>query len=175
MALVAGSLSLRAQQDGETEIDREYTIKAAYLYNFGRYVEWPANSFRGADDPFVIGVLGTDPFGATLDEIASEKKIARRRIVARRFASMTEYVPCHILFVVASTSAEQRAAAVQKLQNSRVLLVGETPGFAQQGGVINFFVEQNKVRFEINVQAAKREQLKISSKLLSLAQIVGGT
>jgi hypothetical protein len=155
------------------EVNREYAIKAAYLYNFGRYVEWPPQSFSSGDSPFVVGVLGKDPFGPILDEIAVVKKIEGRRIVARRFATMADYKPCQILFVAASAGPEQKAAAVKMAEHSPVLLVGEEPGFAQQGGTVAFFVEQNKVRFEINLEAAKREQLKISSKLLSLAKIIG--
>ncbi|MHB1036927.1 MAG: YfiR family protein [Pirellulales bacterium] len=161
-------------QGEATDVDREYTIKAAYLYNFGRYVEWPEQAFRENADAFVIGVLGTDPFGAVLDEIAASKKIAGRKIVTRRFNSMTQYVPCHILFVSASASPEEKAAAIRKSRESHVLLVGEAPGFALNGGIVNFFVEQNRVRFEINAEAAKREDLKVSSKLLSLAKLVGG-
>jgi hypothetical protein len=159
--------------DGYLEVNREYAIKAAYLYNFGRYVEWPPESFGGNDSPFVIGVLGKDPFGAILDEIAATKKVEGRRVIVRRFATMAEYKPCHILFVAASVAPDQKAAALKKAHGSVVLLVGEEAGFARQGGTVNFFIEQNKVRFEINLDAAKREQLRISSKLLSLARIVG--
>jgi hypothetical protein len=118
-------------------------------------------------------VLGTDPFGTVLEEIAKTKQIDGRPIVIRRFASMAEYRPCHVLFVGGSVSAEQKALAIQAAHTSPVLLVGEEPGFANQGGTINFFLDENKIRFEINAEAAKREQLKISSKLLSLAKLVG--
>jgi len=156
------------------ESNREYAIKAAYIYNFGRYVQWPPESFQADQSPFVIGVLGSDPFGALLDEIVESKKIEGRPITARRFASIAEYKPCHILFVAASANPKEKAAALKMAQGSQVLLVGEDPGFAEQGATINFFIEQNKIRFEINTEAAKREQLKISSKLLSLAKIIGG-
>jgi len=172
MLAVAAPLA-RAQTEEETEANREYAIKAAYLYNFGRYVEWPPEGFESSGAPFVIGVLGKDPFGAVLDEIAGSKRIEGRRIAVRRFATMAEYTPCQILFVAASASPQQKAAALQKAQESAVLLVGEGSGFAKQGAVVNFFVESTRVRFEINTEAARRAQLKISSKLLSLAKIVG--
>ena len=160
-----------AQQSGE--IDREYTIKGAFLYNFGRYVQWPATAFIDDHAPFVIGVLGTDPFGTVLDEIANSAKVDGRTVVAKRFATLAEYSPCQILFIAASTDVKTKTEALVKLQNKGVLLVGEEAGLVQQGAVVNFYIESNKVRFEINVETAKQQQLKISSKLLSLAKIVG--
>jgi hypothetical protein len=118
-------------------------------------------------------VLGVDPFGGVLDEIARSKRIEGHTIVIRRFASMADYTPCHILFIAASVSPEEKAAAIQKARGSAVLLVGEEPGFADEGGMINFFMDENKIRFEINTENAKQDRLKISSKLLSLAKIIG--
>jgi hypothetical protein len=164
----------RAQPDEGAVINREYAIKAAYLHNFSSYVQWPAGAFPTSDAPLVIGVLGTDPFGEVLNEIARTKKVGGRPIVVKQFASMAAYAPCHVLFVASSTSPQEQAAAIRKAHGSPVLLVGENPGFAEQGGAIDFFIEQNKVRFEINLDVAKRQQLKISSKLLGLAKIVGG-
>ena len=99
-----------AQQSGE--IDREYTIKRAFLYNFGRYVQWPATAFVDDHAPFVIGVLGTDPFGAVLDEIATSAKIDGRTVVAKRFSTLAEYSPCHILFIAASTDVKIKTEAL---------------------------------------------------------------
>jgi hypothetical protein len=162
---------LAAQTTGE--VDREYSIKGAFLYNFGRYVQWPDTALPKDGPPFVIGVLGTDPFGAVLDEIAVAAKVDGHPVAAKRFATLAEYTPCHILFLAAATDAQVKAAAIQRLRNAPVLLVGEEPGMAQRGAVVNFYVEQNKVRFEINIETARQQQLKVSSKLLSLAKIVG--
>jgi hypothetical protein len=170
--LAAGASGIQAQSDEDSESSREYAIKAAYLYQFGRYVQWPADVFPSPQSPLVIGVLGPDPFGGLLEEIARTKRIDGRPIVIRRFASMAEYTPCNILFVGASVSPEQKAAAIAKAQKAPVLLVGEEPGFAKHGSTINFFLEDNRIRFEINTEAARQKQLKISSKLLSLAKIV---
>jgi hypothetical protein len=173
MTALAGSVRpLQAQSDDSPDISREYAIKAAYLYQFGRYVQWPAESFADGNAPLVIGVLGTDPFGGVLEDIARSKRIEGRPIVVRRFAAMADYTACHILFVPASVSPEQKAASLRKLQGTRTLLVGEEPGFAENGGTINFFLEENRIRFEINMEIAKQDQLKISSKLLSLAKII---
>jgi hypothetical protein len=160
-----------AQESGV--IDREYSIKGAFLYNFGRYVQWPATAFFDDRAPFVIGVLGTDPFGAVLDEIANSAKVDGRTVVAKRFATLAEYAPCQILFIAASTDAKIKTEALTKLQNKGVLLVGEEDGLVRQGAAVSFFIENNKVHFEINVQAARQQQLRVSSKLLSLAKIVG--
>ncbi len=174
LGVALAASSARAQPDEALEINREYAIKAAYLYNFGRYVEWPAESFKDGQAPFVIGILGPDPFGALLDEIASGKRVEGRRIVVRRFPSMSNYVPCHILFVPAAAGPDEKAAALAKTRGGSVLLVGDEPGFARQGAAIGFYLEANRVRFEINAEVAKRHRLRISSKLLSLGRIVGG-
>lgn len=163
---------LLAQSYTGGEINREYAIKAAYLYNFGHYIQWPTDSFADESSPFVIGILGEDPFGDVLDEIARDKKIGGRRIVIRRFANLADYKPCHILFVASSAGVTNELPAIQKEQDYPVLLVGESPDFAKQGGAINFFIEANRVRFEVNTEVAKREQLKISSKLLRIAKII---
>jgi hypothetical protein len=174
IALTALGASLSpAQQDEPLEINREYAIKAAYLYNFVRYVEWPPEAFENNAAPFVIGVLGKDPLGSNLDEIANTKKIDGRKIIIKRFASMADYTPCHILFVSGAATATQKESAVKMTQSTLLLLVGEDAGFAEKGVAINFIIENNRVRFEINQEAAKQNKLKISSKLLSLAKIVG--
>jgi len=170
----AGATKVQAQEDQGSGASREYAIKAAYLYQFSRYVQWPAEAIGGGETPFVIGVVGSDPFGEVLDEIARTKKVEGRPIVVRRLASAADYGPCHIVFVPSSATAAEREAAIRKAHGAPVLLVGEDSGFAQRGGTVNFLVEDNKVRFEINVDAAKQQRLKISSKLLSLAKIVGG-
>jgi hypothetical protein len=174
MLTQAGSVCrVSAQSEDGADINREYAIKAAYLYQFGRYVQWPSPAFAGDRAPLVIGVLGTDAFGGILDEIARTKQIDGRVIVVRRFATMAEYTPCHILFINATARAEDKEAAIRKLQGVPTLLVGEEPGFAEHGGMVNFFQDENKIRFEINTEIARQARLKISSKLLSLAKIVG--
>jgi len=171
--LVFCGSAIRAQLEEGGEVSREYAIKAAYLYQFGRYVEWPPPAFADEQAPLVIGVLGPDPFGNLLEEISRTKRIAGRPIAIRRFTTAAECTFTHILFVPASVDPEQKTQILHKLQGIPTLLVGEEPGFAERGGTVNFFQEENRIRFEINTDVARHDQLKISSKLLSLARIVG--
>jgi hypothetical protein len=164
----------RAQGSGEAVINREYPLKALFLYNFGTYVEWPPSAFASETQPFVIGILGSSPVESTLHEIATARQIHGRRIVVEHFASADAVKPCQMLFITRDISAEHRQMAVEKLRHQQVLIVGESQGFALHGAAVNFFIEANKIRFEINVEAAKRHHLKISAKLLALARVVEG-
>jgi YfiR/HmsC-like len=165
-ALVLGAtciLCLRGQIN-------EYQVKAFFLYNFARYVEWPPQSFKAVNDPIVICILGLNPFGSALVEAVAGKMVEGRPFVVRQISDIQPGGNCHILFVNSSERKRFRSLA-GRLQGSGVLSVGETQGFTTDGGVINFRLEDGKVRFEIDVDAAGREHLHISSKLLTLALI----
>ena len=172
LVICLARFGLAQGQSDEGAIDREYPLKALFLYNFGGYVEWPADVFSSDKAPFVIGVLGSAPLETTLRELAATKTIVGRKIVIEPFSSAESIQPCQILFVTRSVGPEQQRVAMEKLKNQHVLIVGESQGFTDHGGSVNFFIEANKVRFEINPESAKRHQLIISSKLLSLAKIV---
>ena len=147
----------------------EYEVKAAFLYNFARFVEWP--EAPAGDGPFVITVLGRDPFGAALDDTLRGKTIGQRRIEIRRASRSEDLAGSRIGFI--SDSERDRLPAILKsLEASPVLTVGEMDEFAERGGVIRFRVEQDRVRLDINVAAAERARLRISSQLLKLARIV---
>ncbi len=157
-------------------IDREPEIKAAYLYNFGRYVEWPEPVARAADGgrpAFVIGIVGDSPVATPLRSIVATKKIGDRPIELRQFKSEKDYQPCHVLFVPAGQDLELTAAILKKARQTPTLIVGEEDGFSQKRGHISFYPEQNNLKFEINAAAAEQAGLKISSKLLSLGRLVG--
>ena len=161
----SGSLSstVQAQSSGE------YQVKAAFLYNFAKFVDWPGDSFGNSNAPLVIGVIGDDPFGGALDQAINGKTINGRTLVVRRLRWGQDLRSCHILFI--SSSERQRLPQIiQSLRGASVLTVGDMGQFNQQGGIINFILEANKVRFEINSRAADQARLKISSKLLSLAK-----
>jgi hypothetical protein len=166
-AIVVGAtciLSLRGQMN-------EYQVKALFLYNFARYVEWSPQRFKAPNDPIVICILGQNPFGSALDEAVAGKLVEGRPFVVRKISDIQPADSCSILFVNSSDRKRFRSIA-GRIKGSGVLTVGEMHGFTSDGGVINFRLEDGKVRFEIDVDAAAREHLHISSKLLSLAQIV---
>lgn len=151
-----------------------YNVKAVYLYSFGRYVDWPRDAVANRQKAFVIGVLGADPFGKALDHIAKSKRVSEKPIVVRRFKSMRDYQPCHILFVPKSVPRETQIAVIDALADQPVLVTGEHPGFAQWGGTINFYLSGETVRFEVNVDVAKKQRLSVDAKLLNLARMVRG-
>jgi hypothetical protein len=161
-----------AAQDGDNTINREYPLKALYLYNFGSYIEWPRNAFADERAPFTIGVLGPSPLIESLQQIAVSKTIGGRKIQVSRFENVNQIGSCQMLFVPASIPLANQRLAIAAVKGRPVLLVGETPGFAKDGGGMNFFVQANKIRFEVNLDATKEQQLKVSSKLLAIAKIV---
>lgn len=153
------------------EVMEEYQVKAAFLYNFAKFIEWPAEVFRTPRDPMVVCVLGNNPFGGALEDVIRGKSIEGRPFAYRPVADGTSAQGCQILFVPNAESRHFRSIQGE-LKNVGILTVGEAPGFASDGGVINFKLDDGRVRFEINLDAAERRGIHISSKLLSLAQIV---
>jgi hypothetical protein len=163
----AAALPTRAQAPPPTE----YQVKAAFLFNFSQFVDWPAASFADAHSPLIIGVLGSDPFGATLDEIVRGESVGGHPLAVRRYQSLEQLDDCHILFIDRSQES-QLDAIVAALQGRSVLTVGDFAGFARHGGVIRFVTVGNKIRLRVNLAAAQEANLTISSKLLRPAQIV---
>lgn len=154
------------------DTQREYNVKGAYLYSFGRYVTWPAGAFAGKESPFVIGVLGEAPIDRVLQRIQETKAIRGRRIAVRHFGSPDQYVPCHILFIADSVDPDVQAQVLRRLNESPVLIVGETERFAERGGVVGFYIDGDSVRFAINVRSARQKGLSIDAKLMRVARIV---
>jgi hypothetical protein len=150
----------------------EYELKAAFLFNFIKFTEWPADELGKPDEPFIIGVLGKDPFGAALDKIIEGEIVHNRKIVARRFPRMDEAAAnSHVLFIGASE--ENNLSSILKLLDGQaVLTISEIANFAQRGGVIDLKKENNRIVFEINLLAAKRAGLSMNARLLKLAKIV---
>lgn len=166
--LLLGALPASPQADDNTE----YKVKLAFLYNFAQFVQWPSEAFRGADAPLTICVAGENPFRGELAQGLRGRKAGGHPIEIKRIKTGDNPNACHLIFV----RAEEKRATERILASLRgsTLTVGETKGFAQRGGVINLTQENNKLSFEINVDAANQTRLKISSKLLALAKIVGG-
>jgi uncharacterized protein DUF4154 len=152
----------------------EYLIKAGFIYNFANLMQWPANTFSKADSPIVIGILGADTFGGTLDEVLGGKKVNGRTFFVKHLKWGMEMKDCNIVFVSSSESAHLEEI-FRLLKGLPILTIGEIPSFARRGGIINFIVVDDKVRFEINVEAAKQADISISSRLLALAKIVPQT
>src|SRR4030067_1750304 len=141
----------------------EYQVKAAFLYNFTKFVEWPTTDTK---EVIILGVFGEDPFSAALNEIEG-KIIKGKKLVVNRVKSVKNLTGCHILFI-SKSEKNNLDQILLTLKGSHNLTVGDTDGFTQKVLIINFYIEQDKVRFEINVKAAKRAGLGISSNLLKL-------
>jgi YfiR/HmsC-like len=156
-----------AQQPKYSESD----VKAAYLYNFGNFIEWPAKSMESKSGFFSICILGQDPFGSTLDATLAGETISGKKVVAKRFSKPQEVVNCPILFI--SSSEEGRLTEIiSSLDKMSILTVSDMPEFVRRGGMVQFVLEQNKVRFEINLASTEHAGLKMSSQLLRLATLV---
>lgn len=165
LALLVSAVSTRAQPTRPSE----YQLKAAFLFNFAKFVDWPPTAFATNSSPLVIGVLGeANPFGEDLAKTVRNKTINHRPLQVKEIQAVTEATNCHILFIC--TSEKKRWPEIfAGLRQTPALTVGETDRFLQSGGMINFVLERNRIRFEINDEAAKKAGLKISSKLLGLA------
>jgi YfiR/HmsC-like len=177
--LAQGNLTIRLslivlvtiRAHAQAPVADEYQVKAAFLYNFAKFVEWPPGAFRSAQDPITICLLGQNPFDDSLKEAVRGKTVEGRTFVVRQAFDAQQAIGCQILFV---NSAERKRfqPMLDALKANGVLTVGESPGFAAEGGVVNFKLASGKVRLEINVDAAERAKLRVSSKLLSLAEII---
>jgi hypothetical protein len=155
----------------QTEPPGEYQLKAAFLFNFAKFIDWPTTSFSSPQSPFSICILGTDPFGHAMDDVLRDKSVDNRPVAITRLKSIAQAKQCHMV-VVSQSETAHLADVIQQLRGGGVLLVGESDGFAAAGGMIQFTREDNHVRFLINPDAADRAGLKVSSKLLSLARVV---
>ena len=162
-ALAAVVVASAAPAQAQGQAAREHEIKAAFLYNFTKFVEWPPEAFFDDRAPVVIAILGRDPFGKTLDDVVAGKRIGGRPLVVKRLSTSRDLDTCHVLFV-SSRKAAEFARLLPSIADRPTLTVGETNGFADMGGMIQFVKRQRKVRFRINAMAANQAGLKISSR-----------
>jgi hypothetical protein len=167
VAMMLAPEKIRAQ----AEVPKEYQIKAAFLFHFAQFVEWPYLDSTNADTSFRIGVLGDNPFGSALNEIVKGETIANRPVTILYSHHAEDLKDCQIVFISKSEKAHL-PRVLDELKGGKILTVSEIENFAKSGGVINFYLENDKVHFEINPNAAEREKLKISSQLLQLGKIV---
>jgi hypothetical protein len=155
-------------------ISLEYQIKAAFLFNFTRFIGWPAESFADSASPIVIGVTGENPFGAELANVLKGRRVNGRPIVVRSVTNSDDARTTHLLFVGA-TEPSELAQLMRSLQGHPVMTVGESAAFASEGGMIKFVLRGDKVRFEINASAAEQSRLRVSAHLEKLATVVHGS
>jgi len=168
-ALLAVALLGLASSARAEPVPKEYQLKAAFLYNFSKFVQWPPDRFADETSPIVIAVLGQSPFGDELNRLVRERLVNGRAIEVRPISSVADIPRAHILFVPAGAEPLLNAGP---LVAPGVLTVGESAGFAARGGIIRFILVEEKVRFEIDQGSAKRAGLKLSGQLLKLATII---
>ena len=149
----------------------EYQVKAAFLYNFAKFVEWPPGTFSSPSDPIGICIAGMNPFGSTLDTMVQGKKMGERVFAVRRIPDTQQAKECQILFI-GGTEWKRLRSLLDALKGAAILTVGETDDFTAAGGMIAFQIAGPRVRIQIDLETAEHSRLKISSKLLSLAEIV---
>jgi len=167
LALLAllGSVGMNHKVQAQTP--NEYRVKAAFILNFARFIEWPGDGY-GAGGSLVVGIVGDDPFGGSLDQL-NGTTVNGHRIVIRRLKAEDYLKACQILFV-SSSERNRLGKILDSVRGGSVLTIGELPQFNQAGGIIKFVIQNNKVRFEINDGAASQARLRISSKLMALSK-----
>jgi hypothetical protein len=174
LAVLAAALAIgtsASAQDLSSAETSEYLIKAGYIYNFAKLVEWPAAAARKGQ-PIVIGVLGNDGFASVLDRTVNGKKVEDRPLIVKRLkVKDVKDCGCQMLFVAAAESAHADDV-IQSQGATAVLTIAEAPDFATRGGIIALVLQDSKVRFIVNVHAAAQAGLNISSRLLALATVV---
>jgi hypothetical protein len=167
LLLLGTALHVHAQE----AVFDEYQVKAAFLYNFAKFVEWPPDAFANSNDPIGICIVGHNPFGSRLDVIVQGKKIGDRAFTVRRLPDTQQASNCQILFIGAAERKRTRSL-LEALKGAGILTVGETGDFTALGGIICFKLEGTRVRLQVDLEAEEHARLRISSKLLSLVEIV---
>lgn len=154
----------------QTEAITEYQVKAAFIYNFAKFVEWPPRAFVSGSDPIRFCVFGDSSFDSDLQQLLGGKMVGTRPVQVQR-VTLSQLKGCHLLFVAAAEGSRTEQV-LEATHGLNILTVGDFPGFVDQGGVISLIVDQNRIRFEVNLKAAQDAGLKLSSKLLGLAKAV---
>ena len=166
LALLSGPRGAGAAEAGPTE----YQVKAVFLFNFAKFIEWPPAKLGEPDSPLVIGIIGDNPFGTLLDETIKDQTINGHKLVSRAISTTAEAAACHIVFISRSEK-ERLRPLLAGLKGQPVVTVSELRGFAQDGGMIALVLLNGRVKLEINPAAAGEAGVKLSSKLLSIARI----
>jgi len=172
LALVAGWGAWQAAT-ADSASYTEYQVKAAFLFNLVKFTEWPDTGLEDEDAPITIGIVGEDPFGEIIDETVRDERVDGHPIRVHRARRPSELVSCHVVFVPASERGRVDEI-LDVFEGRSVLTVGETEGFAERGGIVNFKVVRRKVRMEVNLAEARHNRLKLSSRLLKLCDVICG-
>jgi hypothetical protein len=171
VALLVGMGSV-AGATGTESVASEYRVKAVFLFNFTQFVEWPANAFADAEAPFVIAVVGKDPFGAVLDEVIRGERVAKHPLVVERYENLRQVQRCNLLFIARGGGGFDPALAATK--GRRILTVSDADESELRGVMIRLVMRDKRVRLRIDANAVKADELTISSKLLRAAELVEG-
>lgn len=171
LCTMLGPVAANPEPAAPPTISPEYQVKAVFLFDFAQFAEWPAKAFASPSAPFVIGILGDDPFGPYLDDLVKGERIGRRALVVRRFRRIEDALGCHILFVSRSKAADF-PKIFAALAGRSILTIGDTDDFNRAGGIVRFATESGKIRLKISLDAAKAAQLTISSKILRPSTLV---
>ena len=156
---------------GQSSAISEFRVKATFLFQFTLFVDWPAEAFSTAQTPLVIGIFGEDPFGTFLEETVRDERANGHALAVERYRRLEEVKNCHVLFVSGS-EASRTGDIVTALKGRSILIVGDSNGFADRGGMIQFVTQENRIRLRINLAAARAANLTISSKLLRPATVI---
>jgi hypothetical protein len=165
LCVLTGTQDLRAQ----TNASKEYKVKAVFLFNFTQFIEWPSAAFTSAGSPFIIGILGDDPFGVSMEETVQNEKVGGHPLVVQRYHDIKDMRTCHILFVNSKDPEKIKESLLVAGRNT--LTVSDADGFVKMGGMIRFVTDNNKIRLQVYPDAAKAAELQISSKLLRVSDI----
>ncbi len=160
-----------AEENASVAEFQVYQVKAAYLYNFTKFTDWPAAAFSASNAPLVIGIVGRDPFGKTIDAVMHGEVVRGHPLVVKRLSDDNDFQGCHLLFFTQSEK-KRLPDLLNRIKGRSVLSVGELSGFAEQGGMVNLLVTNKTVQMEINQAVATQAGLQISAKLLKLAHLV---
>jgi hypothetical protein len=173
LLLVSGLLFPVTQQSVAAQAPSvsEYQVKAAFLFQFTQFVDWPPDAFPARQAPLVIGILGEDPFGTFLDETVRDEKTNNHPVAIQRYRRLEDVKNCQVLFVSRS-EAGRMGEIVAAFKGHNILTVGDADAFADRGGIIQFVTQENRIRLRINLEAAKAANLTISSKLLRPATVI---
>lgn len=167
-----GAVGGGAVAGAESPAPTMHQVQAAFLFNFAKFVTWPDDVFENSGNVLIIGVFGEDPFGAILEDTIRDKTVLGKKLAVKRFTSIHDAANSHILFLSASEEG-RLPQMVKALEKANVLTVSDMEQFAERGGMVAFTVEDQKVRFNVNVDAVERAGLKMGSQLLKLARIIG--